>query len=35
LKSAQLNKSELTENYYIQKADILKHTSADMLTELT
>ena len=34
LKSAQLNKSELAKNYYIQKADILKHMLTDMLVEL-
>ena len=35
LKSAQLNKLELAENYYIQKADTLKHMSAGVLAELT
>ena len=34
LKSAQLNKLKLTENYYIQKAGTLRHTSAGMLAEL-
>ena len=35
LKSAQSNKPELTKNYYIQKADTLKCTPADMLAKLT
>ena len=33
LKSAQFNKLKLTENYYIQKADTLRHISADMLAQ--
>ena len=34
LKSAQLNKSELMKNYYIQKADTLKHMLTGTLAEL-